>query len=73
MSKELKYQSEYASQLAAMWIAGDHEYVRDQIRKCKNKAQASYIAAAIASSLCLDGQEIEGIQFVKFIHPNEGK
>lgn len=59
-----KYQEEFVAQLITEWMNGDNTGVRTKIRNLKNKAQAAYIAAAIAQQL--DDAE----EFVTFMHPN---
>lgn len=65
---KFKYQEQFALELSEQWKHGNREYVRNTIRGLKNKAQASYIAAAIA--LYLYVSEIDAAGFVAFIHPN---
>lgn len=66
MSTTYKYEEEFAVKLATRWFNGEREEVRAVIRNLKNKAEASYIAAAITDHLESDTREI----FVNFIHPN---
>jgi hypothetical protein len=66
-----KYQEEFAEDLAASWLVGNHEFVRNTIRGLKNKAQASYIAAAVCKLLCLQADDyFSAGRFVSFMHPN---
>lgn len=61
-----KYQAEFAQELTESWLNGNREYVRLTIRQLKNKAQAAYIAASVATNLTPD----HASAFVNFIHPN---
>jgi hypothetical protein len=62
-----KYQTEFSIDLTAAWREGKREHVRTVIRNLKNKAQASYIAAKVASNLAASN---EADVFAEFMHPN---
>lgn len=65
-----KYQEQFAQELTESWLNGNREHVRLTIRGLKNKAQAAYIASAIAMNL-LDGENNSAaFCFVSFIHPS---
>jgi hypothetical protein len=68
MSTTMKYQEQFAHELAQRWIEGQHEHVRLTIRGLKNKPQAAYIAAATA--LFIRVEDKDAAEFVAFIHPN---
>ena len=76
MSTTYKYQEQFSADLAAKWLAGQRSEVRITIRQLKNKAQAAYIAAAVALNLFDHGSKHDGngfvltADFVNFIHPN---
>ena len=64
-----KYQEQFASELTEAWLAGKRVHVRTTIRNLKNKAQAAYIAASVATQL--QGHSLnKALAFVEFIHPN---
>ena len=63
-----KYQEQFALELSEQWINGNREYVRMTIRGLKNKAQAAYIASAVA--LYINASSVDAAAFVAFIHPN---
>jgi hypothetical protein len=65
-----KYQSEFASDLTAKWLAGQRSEVRIIIRQLKNKAQAAFIAAQVAINLLEEGKAFAQ-DFASFIHPNQ--
>lgn len=61
-----KYQETFAQDLTESWLKGERSSVRMKLRNCKNKAQASYISAAIAEKLTKE----ELRDYLAFIHPN---
>lgn len=63
-----KYQEQFALDLAESYMNGNREHVRSTIRNLKNKAQAAYIAAAVALYINASSKDAAG--FVAFIHPN---
>ncbi len=67
MSTQYKHQEAFAEQLTRKWLAGQREDVRAVIRKLKNKAQASYIAARIADNLDDEARPL----FAEFLNPNQ--
>ncbi len=68
----MKHQEQFAHELSDIWLAGNKEYVRITIRNLKNKAQAAYIAAAVAALLVsLEESPFDAVtHFVAFMHPN---
>lgn len=64
-----KYQEQFASELYTSWLNGNHSDVRTKIRNLKNKAQAAYIAAHVATLLANDDGQ-QAVSFCVFIHPN---
>lgn len=63
-----KHQETFAHELSESWMNGNREHVRLTIRGLKNKAQAAYIAAAVA--LFINASSQDAAAFVAFIHPN---
>ena len=71
MSSQYKYQEDFAAGLARQVIEGAGLSVRLTIRSLKNKSQAAYIAAQVASILFTSAGLDVAISFVALLDPNK--
>ena len=65
---QLKYQDDYAHELAESWLNGNKTHVRTTLRTLENTEQAIYLALKIAE--ILNESDASALNFTAFMHPN---